>query len=304
MQYCNTINWDDIRLFLAVARAGTVSGAAEVLGVNQSTVSRRINTYEKSLDVRLFERLNTGYVLTPEGEVLLQHAERMEEESAAIERSIMGKNVALSGPIRVTAPLILVKYILMPAFVEFSKTHPDIELTIDVSNNLYNLTQREADVAIRVTRDLPPDNLIGRELGKAELGVYGEKKYLKKYLQQKIKQQHTPLHYIGEDNLFVRPHWLNEDSLPIKLAMRTNDVLVTLDAVKAGLGVGRLATFIGDVEHSLEKMNNVPHLPLVPVWMLSHPDMRQVSRINMFTQFISEKIKRHLSAMLGVNVTT
>ena len=294
MQICNNLNWDDIRLFLAVARAGTVSGAAEKLAVNQSTVSRRINAYEASLNVRLFERFSTGYVLTREGEELLKHAERMEEESFAIERSIMGKNVALNGSIRVTAPLILVKYILMPAFVEFSNTHPEIELNIDVSNNLYNLTQREADVAIRVTRDEPPENLIGRELGKIALGVYGEKKYLKQYYQHKKKYINTPLHYIGEDNLHQHPHWLNENIFPLKLRMRTNDVLVTLDAVKAGLGVGRLATFIGDAEQQLQKVTNVPEIPLVPMWMLSHPDMRRVSRINIFTRFMSEKIRPYI----------
>jgi DNA-binding transcriptional LysR family regulator len=297
MQNCNNLNWDDIRLFLAVARAGTVSSAAEKLAVNQSTVSRRINAYENNLNVRLFERFNTGYVLTREGEELLKHAERMEEESFAIERGIMGKNVALNGSIRVTAPLILVKYILMPAFIEFTKTHPDIELNIDVSNNLYNLTQREADVAIRVTRDAPPDNLVGRELGNVELGVYGEKKYLKKYYQHKKKDKNTQLHYIGEDNLHPHPHWLNENTFPLKLRMRTNDVLVTLDAVKAGLGVGRLATFIGDAEYNLQKVTNLPEIPLVPMWILSHPDMRQVSRINTFTRFMSEKIRPYLSRM-------
>lgn len=297
-------NWDDIRIFLAVAREGTVSAAAEKLAVNQSTVSRRINAYEEYLKVRLFDRLSTGYVLTTEGEALQQHAERMEEESRSIERQVMGQNVALSGPIRVTTSLPLAKYVLMPLFAEFSRRHPQIEIQLDVSNNLYNISQREADVAIRVTRSMPPDNLVGRKLGGIKLGVYGRRDYVKQYTMQckaakKKNTTHPPLAWIGEDNTDTHPSWLGAKVEPLNLTMRTNEVLATIDAIKAGMGVGRVAIVFGDAEPELERIPETPSHPAVPVWILTHADMRRVSRVSIFLQFMTDEIRCALASADG-----
>jgi len=284
-------NWDDIRFFLAIARAGSVSAAALRLGVNQSTVSRRINAYEDAIKVRLFERLSTGFELTREGEELLTHAQRIEEESFAIERRIMGKNIALSGPIRVTAPLVLVKYLLMPMLKSFSASHPDIELQLDISDNIYNLSQREADVAIRITHEPPSENLAGRELAELRLSVYGSKTYLQSYQQS---QHQPPLNWIGEDNNRPRADWLPEGINNLALVMRTNDVLATTEAIKAGVGIGRLPRLIGDNETDLVNVENTPPLQSVKMWILTHSDIRRVSRIKAFISFISDEVRNHL----------
>jgi len=285
-------DWDNIRFFLAVAQTGSVSAASDKLDVNQSTVSRRINNFEKEINVRLFERLSTGYQLTSEGKELLQRAMRMEEETFAIERNIMGKNVELKGPIRLTTSLVMVEYLLMPILKAFRETHPGIEILLDLSDSNYNISQREADVALRVTPAPAPENLIGRELGAVELAVYGEKNYIKNYLKN---TNNFPLHWIGEDNKNARPNWLHEHIDPIELVMRTNDVLATTTAIKNGLGVGRLPTLVGDSISELTRFKNTPKLPKIPLWLLTHADMRRVSRVKVFNAFLAEKIKESIT---------
>jgi DNA-binding transcriptional LysR family regulator len=285
-------SWDDIRFFLAVARTGSVSAAAEKLAVNQSTVSRRINGFEAEMNVRLFERLTTGYQLPAEGEEMLRRAMHIENEAVAIEHEVMGKNIELKGPLRVTVSLTVASYVLMPLLKEFNAAHPGIELRLDLSDNLYNLTQREADVALRVTTEPVPDNLIGRELGKIALAVYGEKHYLNRYLRSSKRQ---PLRWIGENNNDPRPAWLHKHTDPLELVMRTNDVLATASAVQQGLGVGRLPTFVGDALSGLKRFENAPVLPKRPLWLLTHPDLRRMNRVRAFNAFLTERLPGQLA---------
>jgi len=283
-------DWDELRVFLTVAQCGSVTAASMRLGVNQSTVSRRINNFEQKMNVRLFERLSTGYELTPEGEELKHRVLKIDDEVQAIDRHIMGKNIELNGPIRITTSLAIERYLLMPIFKKFNKLHPGIELHLDMSDNIYNLTQREADIAIRVTRDSIPENLIGRELGLLKFGVYGERKYLESYKKSKNK----PLRWIGEDNNELRPKWIPEKFDQLRLVIRTNEVLSTLDAIQQGLGVGRLPSFIGDAENKLSQLNTKHELSMVPVWLLTHVDMRRVNRMSVFTSFLVEEIRNSL----------
>lgn len=285
-------NWDDLRFFLAVADGGSISAAAERLGVNQSTVSRRIHAFEKELDVRLFERLSSGYLLTREGEELERYARRIGEEASAIDRHIMGSNIELAGPIRITTSLMLYRYLLPPILKQFNETHPGIELRLDLSNNLYNISQREADVAIRVSNEELPENLIARDLGRILLAPYGERRYIKHWRDTKPK---PPLRWIGEDNTEARPGWLPKSIQKLQLTLRTNEVMATVDAVKAGMGVGRLPRYIGDSESSLERFPTDQDLPHYPVWLMMHADMRRVYRIRVFNDFVVEHMRRELA---------
>lgn len=284
-------DWDNLRIFLAVASAGSVTAAASKLGVNQSTVSRRINGFEDELKVRLFERLSTGFVLTPEGEELQNRARRIEEETFAIDRHIMGKNIELAGPVRVTTSTVMLHYLLMPIFKKFNHLHPNIHLHLDLSNNIYNITAREADVAIRITRDAIPENLIGRELGMVGFAIYGKKSYVEAWKKSRTKK---PLRWIGEDNNQVRPSWLNDNVDPLQLVMRTNDVLATVDALNQGMGIGRLLTFVGESEKKLTRLNVMKNLEDYPVWLLTHVDMRRVSRVSVFTSFVVDELRQQL----------
>ena len=147
------MDWDDVRYFLAVARGGSVRAAAEGLGVNHSTVLRRIAQLEERLGARMFEKLPSGYRLTAAGEEILEFADQMEASSNRLETRVFGRDQSVRGLLRMTLAPILATHLLMPDFADFARLHPDIELEILSSGELANLTNREADVAIRVVYD-------------------------------------------------------------------------------------------------------------------------------------------------------
>src|SRR6266852_4240658 len=139
-------NWDDIRFFLAVARTGLMTGGADALGVDQSTVSRRIAYLERKLDVKLFERHPTGYVLTSVGEALFHHAQRMDDELITMERYVVGQDRRLSGTIRVSTSAHLAAGLLALPLVAFAEEFPDVEMNLLITNDLVNMSKHEADV--------------------------------------------------------------------------------------------------------------------------------------------------------------
>src|SRR5215207_975180 len=150
---CTMIDWDDVRYFLAVARGGSVRAAAERLGVNHSTVLRRIAQLEERLGAHMFEKLPSGYRLTAAGEEVLELANQMEASSHQLETRVFGRDQSVRGRLRVTLAPTLAAHLLMPDFADFARLHPDIELEILSSGELANLTNREADLAIRVVYD-------------------------------------------------------------------------------------------------------------------------------------------------------
>src|ERR1700729_1475715 len=174
VQDCAMIDWDDVRCFLAVARGGSVRAAAERLGVNHSTVLRRIAQLEERLGVHMFEKLPSGYRLSAPGEEVLEFADQMEGSSHLLEARVFGRDQSVRGLLRVTLAPTLVTHLLMPDFGDFARLHPDIEMEILWSGELANLPNREADVAIRVVYDRKtlPLNLHGLKGPELFGGVY------------------------------------------------------------------------------------------------------------------------------------
>ena len=168
------IDWDDVRYFLAAARGGSVRAAAKELAVNHATVLRRISQLEERLGARMFEKLPTGYRLTEAGEEVLDLAIQMEASSHQLETRVLGRDQSVRGVLRVTLTPILATHLLMPDFADFARTYPDIEMEILASGELANLTNREADVAIRVVYDRKtlPLNLHGLKGPEVLGGVY------------------------------------------------------------------------------------------------------------------------------------
>ena len=168
------IDWDDVRYFLAVARGGSVRAAAEHLGVNHSTVLRRIAQLEERLGAQMFEKLPSGYRLTAAGEEVLEFADQMDASSHQLQTRVFGRDQGVRGLLRVTLAPTLATHLLMPDFADFARLHPDIEMEILSSGELANLTNREADVAIRVVYDRKtlPLNLHGLKGPDLFGGVY------------------------------------------------------------------------------------------------------------------------------------
>lgn len=282
-------DWDDLRFFLAVARSGSISGAAGHLGVNHSTVSRRINAYEKRHDVRLFERVHSGYELTAAGEEVLQHALEIERRVQSVERELFGRDARLQGTVRVTCYHGFATQVLIPELGRFREQYPDIDVEFIISTDVRNLSAREADIAVRGT-PRPPDHLIGRKVARFVHGIYSSDAYLRRELtrDEVVLWRNDP-----EPSDWVRNHYPEA-----RVALRVDDVMTMAEAVRAGLGLARLPCHTGD----LLGLYRLP-IELPPsdwgIWILSHADLRATARVRVCREFLVSVFEENIDLLEG-----
>lgn len=279
------MNWDDLRIFLAVARAHSLTAAARQLGVNQSTVTRRLAAMERQLDARLIERGVSGHTLTAAGTELLQTAANVEDEVVRIDRCVVGRNTMLSGRLRVTCTDNFLNSYLAPHFGRFAARHPDIDLDVITRYQHLSLARREADVAIRTTVK-PSDTLIGRRLFRFALGVYAATDFV-----DTLDGEPDPaeLNWIGwESEAYNR--LLIKDHFPTaQIRHRVDSLLDMRSLAREGLGVAVLGCFAADPDPRLRRVYADPITDsAMDLWILSHPDMRRAARVRAFTSFIAE----------------
>lgn len=290
------MDWDNLRIFLALAREKTVRAAAGGLGISHSTVSRRIDAFEQDLGVRLFERLPDGYVLTPFGEDMMQTARRLEESVNGLERRVLGQDARLRGDLRVTMPDLLAAKLLMPDLVAFGESYPDIDLEVAISYTPFDLGRREADVAIRITRD-PPEMLVGRKIITYARATYASRDYLSCH-----DPEHAPdsVTWIGWDDRVRHPRWVRESSFPnASVRGRMNNAMVQLAAAKAGMGLAMLPCFMGDTEADLLRVPPGRPEPAWDIWILTHEDLRATARVRAFMDFMADAFLGHRDLLEG-----
>lgn len=289
-------NWDDLRLFLAVARAGSLSGAARAVGVNHSTVFRRIGAFEDSLGVRLFDRLPSGYALTAAGEEMQASAERVEAEIAALDRRVTGQDLRLSGVVRITTVDMLAQGLLPRHLVAFRRAYPDIEIELTVGNATLSLTRREADVALRVGNQ-PSDTLVGRRVGRLVFAVYGS---------AQASNATAPLAeqpWIGFDAEHAPLVRSLAEFLPeVRPAFRVNSVAAAIAATKTGIGLATLPCGLADPEPGLMRVADLPDDFTLDLWLLTHEDLRRTARIRAFMDFLAEGIANEAALLEGRQV--
>lgn len=280
------MNWDDLRYLLAVARSGSMSGAARELGVNHATVIRRIRNLEQQLGTSLFERQGHSYVITPAGQVAFDAAERMEAQSVGVERQVLGQATALSGRIRVTAPEPMGRIYLLPAIREFNELYPDILIDLSLSMRSYDLGMREADVAFRVTEN-PPEDLVGNRLATLQLAVYGQR-------GSDLDPAAVTRVISIEQLLPDREGWEGRYFPGAKVSLVTDSPAVAADAVKAGFGVAMLPTGIGELDPELQRIESIPPEAGSEIWLLTHLDIRSNARMRVFRDFMQEYFARRV----------
>lgn len=290
------MNWDDLKIFLAVAREGSARAAAHKLGVHHSTVTRRIETLESTQNVRLFDRLPSGYALAIAGEELLQAVTRIENEINGIELHILGQDAHLKGDIRVTLPDAMATDLLMPDLVSFMETYPEVNLEILISYGLFSLTKREADVAIRITEN-PPEHLVGRKVACYHCATYASHAYLEAH---DLPTDTANAHWIGWDSPTPYPDWVRKSEFPnIPIRGRVNHPAAQLAAAKAGLGIARIPCFLGDPEPALRRVPPGDSAPCQDVWLLTHKDLISTVRIQTFMNFMSDAFNQTLDLLEG-----
>ncbi|MBT8079274.1 MAG: LysR family transcriptional regulator [Gammaproteobacteria bacterium] len=294
-------NWDDLRFFLAIARHGSLAGAARELQVNHSTVFRRLNALENAYGVRLFERLPTGYVLTEGGEDLLERAARVGELMDDLNRRLVGRDYRLSGTIRLTTTDTLAESFLHLHLKRFHDLHPDIVLEVVTDNLFFDLSRREADVALRPA-DNPPEHLLGRELATVAWGVYGSIDYLAERRAPRRKQdlaQHAIIS--GDDSLAGVPaiRWLKSQVPESAVIYRSSSFGVQFAAAKAGCGLAVLPCILADPSPELTRVLGPIRDLASGLWLLTHTDLRDTVRIRAFMEFMTEAIRGDRARLAG-----
>ena len=291
------MEWSDLKIILAICRSGSLSGAARILDLNHSTVFRRINTIEDMMGVRFFERLPQGYVMTEAGEAAMHAAERIETDVLGLTREILGKDLSLQGTVRVTAPLGISQTLLGPHLARFCKTHPDIHIDLIATSNTLELSRREADLAIRVTRN-PPDTSIGRRVCDFRSCIYATRAYLARHNNYSLDDYEW---LMTDDQMDWLPSSIrkNREQLRLKTVFSSNNVLTVMNATKEGLGVASLPCFIGDREKKLVRIIEPPEELTSELWVLTHSDLRYTARVRALLTFIHDAFREQADLFEG-----
>lgn len=295
--------WDDFRLVKAIADHDGLTGAASALGVNHSTVFRRLGQIEEHVGQQLFERRKTGYVATAAGIEMAALAGRVEEDVAAFSRRLAGRDVAPSGELRVTTTDTLYLSLLLPIFATFRRQYPAIRLDIVIGNQALNLSKRDADIAIRAS-DAPGETLVGRRLATLSWAIYG-----------RAADAPVPAGDSAPPDLFARDwvalgdqlahvkaaRYVREKVAPERIALRSSAVLGLTEAVEQGIGIGPLPCFIADQRPELARL-----LPPDPdfstgLWLLTHPDIRNAPRVRAFMDFVGGELAKKRGLIEGTS---
>lgn len=297
----SNLAWDDFRLVKAIADQGGLTGAAVVLGVNHSTVFRRLGQIEDQLGQPLFERRKTGYVATCAGEEMAALASRMEEDVTAFDRRLAGRDVTPSGEVRVTTTDTLFLNMLLPIFASFRQAHPTIRLDVAIGYQTLNLSRRDADIAIRAS-DSPGETLVGRRLATLNWAIYGRKE---EPLTAAEEADPTALFArnwvtLGDQLGYVKAaRYVRDHVAPQRIALKCSAVLGLTEAVEQGIGIGPLPCFIADQRPSLRRLTPPNPDFSTGLWILTHPDIRHVPRVRAFMDFCGNELAKNRALIEG-----
>lgn len=292
-------DWNDFRHFLAIARAGTLVGAAKALGVEHSTVSRRLNALESALGAKLFARSPDGLALTHAGEEILPLAEEMAARADSIERRISGEDARIAGTVRVTASEAVSGY-LATKLSALGERHPELMVEILSGNRAYDLLHGEADLAIRVREVTEPD-LVTRKIGQAGWSLYASPTYVARKGMPEDPESLSGHDIVGyDDSLAGVPGalWLAKHAAGTKTVLRGNSIMAAFNAAIFGVGLAVLPCFIGDAEPRLERLT--PRvLGARDVFLVVHPDLARVARVRAVMDFVIETFATDGAAWSG-----
>ena len=281
-----TLQWDDVRYFLALARQGSLSATARWMAIEHSTVARRVSSLEQSLGLKLFDRLPRGWTLTAEGQALYERACLLEEDMLALQRTALGQS-ALAGRVRVSAPPLLLNYFVLPHLDGFRALYPQIELELRGERRGARLGSGEADIALRMAEPREPD-LVARNLGPIAYGLYGTKAC--------NAQPESEWTFIGfDDSMPELPQklWLDSYAGARRYALRANDMVAMCQAAGQGWGLALLPRFLAARDHRLHGVDTPVPPPLLPVYLVMHADVRRAPRIRSTADYLIEVFARH-----------
>jgi DNA-binding transcriptional LysR family regulator len=295
----SAFNWNDLRFFLNLVRAGNPARAAKLLGVDHTTVRRRIAALEEDLKVTLFEKHDDVYGLTPQGEKLLRSSEAIESLLVNATSEITGADEALSGTVRIGAPDGLGSYYLAPRLTALRQQHPDLQVELVAKSRQFNLSKREADIAIVISRPAHGRHII-RKLIDCSLYLFASSTYLARYKPIETLQDLKSHSFIGYTDQFDFSPELDPTS-PIyeelsQPAFASTNLVAQFHATLAGGGICLLPYYMVHGEASLRPVLKDQFKVVREIWLLVHHDLHDMARYRAVTGFILEQImqERHL----------
>lgn len=283
-------NWDEIRTAFQVARLGTVSGAADVLGVHHATVIRHIDALETRLGVKLFQRHARGYTATEAGEDLLRVAQATDDQFNQLVGRIKGRGASVSGELLVTS-LINFAPAIVPALKSFRDAYPDVIVRYLTDDRVFRLEYGEAHVALRAGgRPNEPDNVV-QEFKHVSIGLYAAQSYVDKYGQPRSPEELKSHQFVSHENAESRAPfyaWLRANVPAEQIVFRSSDQRVLEEAVIEGAGIGFMS-----VREASSRPDMVEILPpledwRVPLWLVTHVDLHRTAKVQAFLKHLKE----------------
>lgn len=295
-------DWNDLRHLIAVSRHGSTLAAAKALGVNQSTVHRRLTELENRIGLTLVKRHPAGYRLSELGETLIGYVLAVETAVVALERRVQALKHDLKGVIRLTCPEPTVSRIVATGLLErFYERYPGLTVEFVTSDRYLDIAKGEADVAFR-SGEPTDDSLVGRKICDSIWAIYASKSYVQQYGRPASIADLTGHAMIGFEGIMQNHRvakWLPVAVPNARVVNRNNSMLGTLSAVKVGIGVAPLPTTLGDAEETLVQVLP-PVEELTRSWyLLSHPDLRKTPRIAAFVDHVLDDIPALRKALIG-----
>ncbi|MDF7777289.1 LysR family transcriptional regulator [Sphingomonas sp. AOB5] len=294
------MNWDDLKLFLAVGRAGRLAIAAKAVGQDATTVSRRIRRLEQSLQARLFEHTPSGHVLTDQGATLFEAAERMEAAALGIQREVTSDAAGLAGSIRISASEGFGSRIIAPHLGEFTRAHPQVQIDLIASSGVLNPSRREADIAVMLARP-KAGPLISRKLTDYALGLYASPAYLERaprLASPADLSAHALIGYVPDQIFAPELRYLSEIGSRLEATIRSSSINAQAEMIESGVGCGVLPCFIGDTMDGVVRV-----LPDIMIersfWLVVHRDLRGIARIDRFLAWLTQRIDQLRPLMSG-----
>jgi len=290
--------WDDVRFFLAVARAGSLSAAARALGVGHVTVGRRINLLEKRLGVTLLNRTPDGFDTTSAGEAILRQCSAMETAARDLERIVAGRDMLTTGVVRVTTTEALAHQLVVPTIAALRHAHPALQVDLIVGVRSLDIARSDADIAVRLARPSASD-LVCRRLGDVGFSLYASRRYLAKSGTPKRGQGLRGFDLIGFTGApaATSPFFMGESLDGARIALRCDNPLIQLKVAANGAGIAELACFLGDSSPELVRVwpDEVPARRTA--WLILHQHMRRSARVRTVSAAITEAFRRQRKAL-------
>ena len=299
-------NWDDLRYFLAISREGSLAGAGRTLRVDATTVGRRLAVLEKELGTRLFDRMPSGFILTEAGRNISAAVEQMEASMLAVERKASGDDARLEGVVRVTTTEAFAVSRLLPRFGPLRERHPGIEVQILTDYGALDLTRREADIAVRLTRP-KEETLVARKVGEIAIAPYAAESYLaRRGLPDPATGfgGHEVIGYTDAAAKWPEAGWMEAVAPSARVALRCNSLLSVVASAEAGVGIGLMPCFMGDMAPRLRRLMPPVASLRREIWLVVHRDLQSNARVRAVLHFLAEIIQRERALISGEGLTS